>query len=155
MDCDMLVLTDIYELLEQVNADKDVWVVKHDYEPRSGIKFLGNIQYHYPKKNWSSLMVFNCYMSNCKKLTPEAVNKKSGKYLHQFEWSEEDRVGEISKEWNWLVGEYDYNPDAKIVHYTLGTPCFEGYEKQDYAALWFKEKNAMLHYRKESLASAR
>ena len=45
-------------------------------------------------------------------------------------------VGEIPKEWNWLVGEYDYNPDAKLVHFTIGTPCFTDYSRCDYAEEW-------------------
>lgn len=148
MDCDVLVLTDIYEILQECQFNNDVHVVKHDYTPKHQVKFLGNKQHIYPKKNWSSVMVFNNYTNPCKKLTPDVVNNESGKYLHQFEWTGECRVGELSKDWNHLVGEYDPNPNAKLVHFTLGTPCFEGYENQEYAEEWFKEKEAMLHANK-------
>ena len=145
MDCDMLVRCDIAEILKECDLYHDVFVVKHDYDPKKGTKFLGNVQHLYPKKNWSSVMLFNCFSSACKRLTPDSVNKSSGSHLHQFQWSDETRIGGLSKEWNHLVGEYEPNPEAKIVHYTLGTPCFEGYENQEYAAEWFAEKEMMNH----------
>lgn len=145
MDSDVLVLTDIYDILQECAFNNDVHVVKHDYTPKHQVKFLGNKQSIYPKKNWSSVMVFNNYTNPCKKLTPDVVNTASGKYLHQFEWTGESRIGELSPKWNHLVGEYDPNPEAKLVHFTLGTPCFKGYEDQEYAEEWFKEREAMLY----------
>lgn len=140
MDCDMLVKCDIYELLNHVSLKNDVSVVKHDYKPMIGSKFLGNKQHVYPKKNWSSLMVFNNYTMPCRKLTPEIVNKESGAYLHQFQWiNDESRIGGLPLCYNHLVGEYAKNKDAKIIHFTLGTPCFNGYENQEYADEWFAE----------------
>ena len=38
-------------------------------------------------------MIFNNAHEDCKKLTPEIVNTESGKYLHQFEWT--DKISEI------------------------------------------------------------
>lgn len=143
MDCDMLVRCDIAEILEECDLWHDVFVVKHDYTPKRKTKFLGNDQHVYPRKNWSSVMLFNCFSSACKRLTPQAVNQKSGKYLHQFEWCEGKRIGELPAEWNHLVGEYLGNPGAKIVHFTLGTPCFKGYENQEYASEWFAELEDM------------
>lgn len=139
MDCDMLVRCDIYEVLEYCGLIFDVFVVKHCYKPKSETKFLGNKQHAYPRKNWSSFMVFNNWTSPCRRLTPEVVNTKSGAYLHRFEWCNDHRIGELPVEFNHLVGEYDENPNAKIVHYTLGTPCFKGYENQEYAREWFEE----------------
>ena len=146
MDCDMLVLTDIYEILKEVRLDSDVSVVKHDYTPKHDIKFLGNKQAAYPRKNWSSVMVFNNYTAPCKKLLPQYVSEKSGAHLHQFEWCKDERIGELSAEWNHLVGEYDYNPNAKIAHFTLGTPCFRDYQKQEYAETWFNEYEDMISH---------
>lgn len=139
MDADMLVRCDIAELVAECGQSKDVYVVKHDYTPKDESKFLGNKQTVYQKKNWSSVMVFNCWQNPCRRLTPESVAKESGAYLHQFGWTKEDRIGELPREYNHLVGEYEPNPDAKIVHYTLGTPCFRGYENQEYAQEWFAE----------------
>lgn len=137
MDCDMLVRCDMYELLDLCSGFHDVYVVKHDYTPKTQDKFLGNKQHIYPKKNWSSLMVFNCWRQPVRNLTPQIVNTASGKYLHQFEWAQS--VGELPIEYNHLVGEYEPNPKAKIIHYTLGTPCFEGYEVQEWSKEWFQE----------------
>jgi hypothetical protein len=142
MDCDMLVRGDIYDVLDHVDGSSDVFCVKHEYEPIGGLKFLGNVQYKYPKKNWSSFMVFNCGSEGSKRLTPEIVNSESGKYLHQFLWS--GNIGTLPAEWNHLVGEYKENPEARVVHYTLGTPCFKGYEVQEWAKEWYDEKELML-----------
>ena len=143
MDCDMLVRCDISKILGECDLAHDVFVVKHDYTPSTEAKFLGNTQHVYPKKNWSSVMVFNCFTSPCRRLTPEVVNESSGKFLHQFDWSAPERIGSLNKDWNHLVGEHKENPDANIVHFTLGTPCFEGYERQEYAEEWFIERERM------------
>jgi lipopolysaccharide biosynthesis glycosyltransferase len=143
MDCDMLVRGDLSEILDECDLYHDVFVVKHDYTPKEGKKFLGNTQRIYPKKNWSSVMVFNCFTSACKRLTADAVSNKSGKYLHQFEWADDHRVGELDPKWNHLVGEYKPNPNAKIAHFTLGTPCFNEYHNQEFSDEWFIEKERM------------
>lgn len=145
MDCDMLVRGDIYDVLENCDLCHDVFVVKHDYTPKQGKKFLGNDQHVYPKKNWSSFIVFNCFSSSCKRLSPDVVNTMTGSYLHQFQWA--SRVGELPGEWNHLVGEHDENPYARVIHYTLGTPCFEGYENQEWASEWFDEYQLMVDHR--------
>jgi hypothetical protein len=144
MDCDMLVRDDISKIFDGCDMHHDVFVVKHDYQPKTARKFLNQTQYVYPKKNWSSVMVFNGFNAPCRRLTPEIVNKATGEYLHQFQWTTEERVGELPAEWNHLVGEYDPDLDAKLVHFTLGTPCFKGYEDQPFADEWFAERELML-----------
>lgn len=145
MDCDMLCLADVAELAASIerSADKAVLVCKHDYLPKTERKFLDQVQTRYPRKNWSSLMLFN--NERCRALTPDYVNSASGLELHRFAWTEDARIGELPLEWNWLVGEYARNPAAKIVHYTLGGPYFDDYRDCDYAAEWFAERHAMLH----------
>jgi len=136
MDCDMLMRTDIAELWNMLDDQYAVMCCHHDYEPIQGVKFRGAKNEKFPKKNWSSFMV----MSNakCKALSPEYVNTATGLELHQFKWLQsEDLVGSIPLEWNWLVTEYDYNPDAKNVHYTLGGPYFKDYKNCDYSDEWF------------------
>ena len=119
LDCDMLFRMDIKDLFKQASDPyASVSVVQHNYTPKTDSKFLDQKQSKYAKKNWSSLMIFN--NEKCLSLTPETVNKESGMYLHQFEWTQD--IGSIPKSYNHLVGEYEPNPDAKIVHYTLGTP---------------------------------
>lgn len=143
MDCDMLVRCDIAELLEYKDYSKAVSVVKHDYKTKADIKFLGYRNDDYPCKNWSSLMLFN--NKKCDRLTPYQANLETGQYLHRFEWCGLDNVGEIPPEYNHLVGEYEPNPNAKIVHYTLGTPCFDEYKDCEFSQEWFEEKERMLH----------
>jgi hypothetical protein len=143
MDCDMLCRVDIAGLQAEMErqADKAVLVCKHDYVPKTERKFLGQVQTKYPRKNWSSLMALN--NERCKALTADYVNSASGLELHRFNWIDDAEIGELGLEWNWLVGEYDYRADAKIVHYTLGGPYFEPYRNCDYADEWFAEFESM------------
>jgi lipopolysaccharide biosynthesis glycosyltransferase len=140
MDCDMLCLTDISLMDAYDMRGKSVMVVKHDYKPKTVTKFLGQVQTRYEKKNWSSVMMFN--NRYCRKLTPEYVNKASGLELHQFHWTDENMIGELPKVWNHLVGEYEPDPNACIVHYTLGGPYFKDYENCEYSVEWFEEFEA-------------
>lgn len=145
MDCDMLVHADVAEfggymsLMDNYNIA--IRVVKHDYTPKTKTKFLDQVQTEYSKKNWSSVMLFNNKL--CTALTPEYVEKAHGLDLHQFKWLKEHQIGELPKEWNWLVGEYPKRSGIKNFHYTLGTPCFEKYKNCDYADLWHIEHEDM------------
>ena len=143
MDCDMLCRADIAELAREIERqpDKAVLVCQHDYVPKTQRKFLGHVQTKYPRKNWSSLMLFN--NARCRSLTAEYVNSASGLELHRFAWTEDAAIGALPLEWNWLVGEYDYNAAAKIVHYTIGGPYFDAYRSCDYAEEWFAEFESM------------
>jgi len=136
MDCDMLMMDDIAELWRLRDDKYAVQVCKHDYTPKDETKFLGQVQTKYPKKNWSSFMLMNC--KKCTTLTPDYVNKASGLELHQFKWLEnEELIGSLPLEWNWLVGEYPYKEDVKNVHYTDGGPYFNDYDMCDYSEEWF------------------
>ena len=150
VDCDVLFRSDILDLWEltspfQADVTRSVYVVKHEYTPTTEKKHLGNVQYKYACKNWSSLMVFNCNYYDSQKLTPAYVNTASGLELHQFKWTLDERIGELPKEWNWLVGEYDFNQDAKMVHYTIGGPWFDTYQTCDYADEWYKAYERATH----------
>ena len=140
MDCDMLCRGDIAELFALRDEDKAVMVAKHDYVPKTDRKFLDQVQTKYQRKNWSSLMLFN--NERCGALTPAYVNAATGLELHRFQWVKEELIGELPKEWNWLVTEYEYNPAAKLVHYTLGGPWFDAYRGCEYADEWFAERKA-------------
>lgn len=143
MDSDMLCLCDIESTLEHIDITKAVSVVKHDYKTTASVKFLGALNEDYPRKNWSSLMLFN--NAKCDKLTVKSVNNSSPAWLHRFGWVNDEHIGELPIEFNHLVGEYAPNPEAKIVHYTLGTPCFSDYEECEYADEWRRERGEMLH----------
>tara|TARA_R100001530_G_scaffold3596_5_gene5293 strand:- start:15043 stop:15729 length:687 start_codon:yes stop_codon:yes gene_type:complete len=139
MDCDMMLRADINDLWEQRMFDKALQVVKHDYTPHDQVKYLGAKQYPYEKKNWSSVILWNCAHFHTRRLTPEYITQATGLNLHQFKWTEEDRIGNLSQDWNHLVGEYPYNPDAKLVHWTVGGPYFKEYAHCDYADEWVTE----------------
>lgn len=145
-DCDMLLRGDVRELFEaaQDNPDMAVHVVKHDYEPRNEVKYLGNIQYKYPRKNWSSVVVWNCAHPSNRVVTPEYVNSASPADLHRFNWLEDKHIGELNIRWNWLVGEYGDPPsDVKNVHWTIGGPYFNEYRTADFSEEWFAEYKRM------------
>ncbi|KZK76848.1 Glycosyl transferase family 8 [Pseudovibrio sp. W64] len=143
MDCDMIFRKDIAELWALRDDRYAVMCCKHDYEPEEGIKFLGNLQSKYAKKNWSSVMLFN--NAQCKSLTPEYVNTRSGLELHQFKWlANDDQIGPLPLVWNHLVGVYDFDPNAAIVHYTIGGPYFEEFKHCDYSQDWERYKSRML-----------
>jgi hypothetical protein len=144
MDCDMLCRADIAELaaFTRSAADKAVLVCKHDYVPKTERKLLDDqVQTKYPRKNWSSVMLFN--NARCTALTPQYVNSATGLELHRFAWTEDSLIGTLPLEWNWLVGEYAHNPDARIAHFTIGGPYFDAYRGCDYAEEWFEENRRM------------
>jgi len=140
MDCDMLVLDDIKNLWNLRDEKYAVMCVKHNHTPKEEIKFLGQVQTKYEKKNWSSVMLINC--EKCKALTPEYVNTATGLELHRFKWLEsEDLIGEIPQKWNHLV-DYNDNIDVKKIsnlHYTEGGPYFKEYKNCSYNKEWIDE----------------
>ena len=120
-DSDFLYNYDIEELLNFYDNTKAVMCVKHQQKSLTNTKFSGMPQNDYPRKNWSSLMLFNCSHSSCKNLNLDTVNNQSPKYLHRMEWCADDEIGEIPYQYNYLLGYYSTN-DAKAVHYTEGGP---------------------------------
>ena len=135
-DGDMVCQTDIKELWDLRDAGKAVQVVQHDYQTKAHIKYLGNKNENYPRKNWSSLILWNCAHPAHRVLTPELIQQQTGAYLHRFSWLTDDQIGALPPAWNWLAIEYDNNPEANLVHYTLGTPCFEDYAHTSMAEHW-------------------
>ena len=116
---------------------------KHDYMPNPRNKFLNQVQTIYPRKNWSSVMLFN--NEQCRALSPDYVNSAAGLDLHRFAWTKDELIGELPLEWNWLVEEYNHNPQARVVHYTRGGPWFEEFRNCDYADEWRDERKLMEH----------
>jgi len=143
-DCDQLLRTDINEIFDvlQFQPNKAVYVVKHTYEPRNDIKYLNTVQYKYPRKNWSSVVLWNCEHIKNRIISPEFINSSDALELHRFTWLKDHEIGELDVRWNWLVGEYDDPPfDVKNVHWTNGGPYFKEYQNVDFAKEWFFEKN--------------
>jgi lipopolysaccharide biosynthesis glycosyltransferase len=149
MDCDMILLTDIQELFDQADEKYAVMCVHHDYTPREGLKMDGQKQSIYPRKNWSSVMLFNCGHPSNKQINTSVVNDTNitGKYLHRFSWLKDSEIGELSHEWNWLTDWYKEPEDGKpkLLHYTEGGPWFENYRDCDYHKEWKIELADMMN----------
>ena len=149
MDCDMILLTDIQELFDQADEKYAVMCVHHDYTPREGLKMDGQKQSIYPRKNWSSVMLFNCGHPSNKQINSSVVNDTNitGKYLHRFSWLKDSEIGELSHEWNWLTDWYKEPEDGKpkLLHYTEGGPWFENYRDCDYHKEWKIELAYMMN----------
>lgn len=135
---DMLCKADISELWALRQFDKAVQVVKHDYKTKHPRKYVGTKMEadnrDYPCKNWSSVMLINCAHMAWRQMTPEKVAQMSGADLHRFAFIPEDRIGELPKEWNWIVDEQGANREAKLIHWTAGTPAFPAYKNSPHAA---------------------
>ena len=115
----------------------------HNYSPINKIKMDNKTQILYPRKNWSSLMLFNCCHPSNKKITKELVNNSnfSGQYFHRLSWLKDEEIGTISHEYNWLVNWHQEPVDGKpkILHYTEGGPWLNEYKNTDYAEIWHNE----------------
>jgi lipopolysaccharide biosynthesis glycosyltransferase len=143
MDCDMLMRSDIADLWTMRDDRFSVMCIKHDHQPRTSTKFLGNIQTKYEMKNWSSVMLLNS--DRCRMLTPELVNQESGLFLHQFKWlPDRAEIGSLPSRWNYLVGESPPETDPALVHFTLGGPYFEEYANCEFAEEWRAVRERLL-----------
>lgn len=145
-DCDFLFTVDIRNVFEGLDPTKAVYCVHHDYTPAHTVKMDGKPQAAYPRKNWSSFMLFNCDHPDVRALTPAVVNNAEPAFLHRFHWvRDDDAIGELDRDWNFLVGEYP-KPERtpRVLHYTVGGPWFEDWRDCDYADLWLHERDLYL-----------
>ena len=140
IDGDMILREDIAELWNLRDDSKAVMVVKHDYKTKMKKKYLGSPNEDYPRKNWSSVIMWNCGHPANRCVTPEFVEDSSGAQLHRFTWLDDELVGELPIEWNWLPDEFGENEDAKLLHYTLGAPSFREFAKTPMGTDWHEER---------------
>jgi len=140
-DCDMVWRIDPHELFNKVDDSKAVMVVQHEYEPTKGTKMDGQTQFPYPRKNWSSMILWNCGHPKNKELTLETVNTAAASFLHRFEWLDNDDIGNLPHAYNWLVDWYNVEQDGqpKIIHYTEGGPWFDEYRNCEFDHIWKQE----------------
>jgi hypothetical protein len=139
VDCDFLFTADISQLWSYGNESLAASCVQHDYQPRQSIKMDGQKQVAYPRKNWSSLVLWNCSHPDNQQLTPDLIGTATPSHLHRFGWLRDEQLGSILKTWNWLIGNYDPLPNGQIpdgIDFTNGGPWHPGYEAVDYALLW-------------------
>jgi hypothetical protein len=143
IDGDMLLRADIAELWKMRDESKAVLCVHHDYRTKMQQKYLGSNNQDYPRKNWSSVVLWNCGHPSNRKLTLQFVEQASGAQLHRFTWLPDELIGEIPREWNWLPDELGANPHAKLLHWTLGAPCFDEFANAPMAEEWHRERALM------------
>lgn len=125
IDGDMIVEGDISDLFFTHQYGKAIHVVKHDYKPINSVKYLGAFNEAYPRKNWSSVMLFECEHFKNRRLTQQFVEKQTGEYLHRLKWLDDSDIGEIPKDWNYLVGEPNQaEGEINLYHYTNGSCCW-------------------------------
>ncbi len=146
--CDMVAVDDIAELWKLRDDSKAVIVVKHDYRTKFARKYIGtpmeSKNEDYPRKNWSSLILWNCGHPANRRLSHELVTESPGSFLHRFNWLHDDLIGELPPEWNVLVGEQD-TAGASLLHHTLGSPGFTNYRHCDASGHFHRAYKAMTH----------
>jgi hypothetical protein len=135
-DCDVVFLRNPEEMLREIEPGKAVYVVKHDYTPSTQWKMVNQSQAVYPRKNWSSVMLFDCHHPANRRLTLWDVNNRPGRDLHRFYWLHDDEIGDLSPSWNWLVGEQPKPDNLGIAHFTLGGPWIPGWKGAEHDDLW-------------------
>lgn len=126
VDADVVFLADPAELFALADDSKAVMVVRHDAEQGGGLKMDGQQQTRYPRKNQSSVMLWNCDHPANRRLSLADINERRGFDLHQFYWLADSEIGHLPSEWNWLVNVEPKPAVPKLAHYTLGTPDMVG-----------------------------
>ena len=140
--CDMVCRADIADLWALQDPQYAVQVVKHDYRTRHPRKYIGtrmeSPNVDYPRKNWASLMLINCEHLAWREMLPK-VFEVPGRYLLEFMFLRDSEIGELPREWNWLVDEYGENDSAKLLHWTAGIPAFPAYVTAPMSDVWAAE----------------
>tara|TARA_B100000700_G_scaffold326281_1_gene437361 strand:- start:2701 stop:3396 length:696 start_codon:yes stop_codon:yes gene_type:complete len=145
-DCDFLFFEDVEKILNNIDESKAVYCVQHDYTPKEKHKMDGQKQTIYPRKNWSSFILFNCSHPSNKRLSVDLINSETGSFLHQFKWLKDSEIGSLDERWNWLEGWTSKHNNKKpfAVHYTRGGPWFEEWQDVEFANEWIEERDDYL-----------
>lgn len=136
-DGDVLFREDVSQLFALADPRYAVQVVQHPPLPEEGLKKSGHIQQAYPRKNQSSVMLFNCGHPENRALTLDVLNGWPGRDLHAFKWLDDSLIGALPSRWNYLVGVSDYDPDPALAHFTLGTVNLPGHGQDQFADEWW------------------
>lgn len=148
-DCDILCWSDISELFALADPRFAVMVVEH-WNPQypDKTKMDGQLQTFYRRKNWSSVIMWNCDHPANKRLTIDMINTMPGRDLHAFSWLRDDEIGELPRKWNQLVDvDFDdvtgpftnFDQPEGIWHYTLGGPWLPGWQGGSADEQWKNE----------------
>lgn len=142
VDGDVLFLGNVTRLFQSLSPHVPLYCVKHNHNPTQSTKMNGQIQTAYGKKNWSSVMIINCTHEANRTLTPALINSVPGRDLHRFCWLDENEIGALDPEWNYLIGESPATKgDVQCAHFTLGVPDMPGYENCEFSSEWRAELN--------------
>lgn len=137
-DCDVVFFADPRDILSKLEKGKAVYVVKHDYIPHDEWKMVNQRQTVYPRKNWSSVMLFDCHHPANWRLTLHDINHRPGRDLHAFYWLNDAEIGDLPVGWNWLVGEQTKPDPLFLAHFTLGGPWIPGWKSAVHDDLWLR-----------------
>jgi len=145
VDCDFLFTQDVTDLFHSAPWAAAVSVVKHDYTPKAKWKMEGQPQVAYPRKNWSSLMLFRCGSVAARKLDVPYVNSAPAPDLHRLAWAHDSEIGALPDEWNWLEGEYQWERDVPPagIHFTNGGPWHTDPRAIRFGNLWTDQLKAI------------
>ena len=139
IDCDIVFLEDVNNLFSLADDRYAVMCVKHEFNPKPGLKMDGQVQTVYPRKNWSSVVLWNCAHPSNEKVTVDSVNNPNfdGAYFHRFSWLKDEEIGDLPCDWNWLVGWYNKDDGVpRAIHYTEGGPWFKNYRNCEFNQDW-------------------
>lgn len=136
VDCDVVFLQDPHELLELADESKAVMVVQHPPLNTIGIKMDGLIQTVYPRKNWSSVVLWNASHPANRRLNLTTLNQWPGRDLHRFGWLADSEIGSLPNEWNWLVNIQPKPARPCIAHYTEGGPWLPSWTHREHDETW-------------------
>jgi hypothetical protein len=138
VDCDVVFYRSPVEMLLEAKGDKAVYVVKHEHHPTEARKMVDQVQQDYPRKNWSSVVLWNCDHPANRRLSLRDINERPGRDLHRFYWLHDDEIGELGPEWNWLVNVEPKPANLGVAHFTLGGPWMGGWERAPHDELWLE-----------------
>lgn len=140
-DGDVLCLGDLREVIEAADSKYAVQVVKHHMSEVPATKKESDPQVPYPRKNWSSVTLWNLRHPGTRSFREEYCRWWPGRALHAFEWLDDDAIGPLPPEWNVLIGIQPTHPGVRLMHYTLGGPWLQGRQRFDLYAdrLWQEE----------------
>ncbi len=136
VDCDVVFMQDPRAMLLDVAAKHAVSVVKHGGVVNTQLKMGGVPQVAYPRKNWSSVALYNCDHHAHRRLSLRDINERPGRDLHAFYWLADDEIGGLAPHWNWLVDVQARPPRIGIAHMTLGGPWISGWQGGSFDAEW-------------------
>jgi len=138
VDCDVVFLSDVRELFALADDRYAAMVVKHAPLSSTAEKMDGQAQAVYSRKNWSSVVLWNCDHPANRRLSLQDVNERPGRDLHAFYWLADSEIGELPAAWNWLVGVQPMPTSPLIAHYTLGGPFTPGWRGANHDRIWWE-----------------